>query len=644
MDLILTTLGEVTDPARVLVLLIGVLAGLFIGVVPGLSGIFGMALLVPFTYTMDPFAAVALLLGLGAVTTTSDTVPAVILGVPGTVGAMATTIDGHAMAKNGEASRALGAAYGASLVGGLVGAMALAIAIPLLGPVVLLMRTPDFLATGCLGLGAVALIVGGSPLKGLSAAFFGMLVAMIGLENASGSQRWTFDQLYLWDGLPIAVVFLGLFGLPELAVLLTRGRIVATESVVGKSGLFSGLRDVAREWRLVLQGSGLGALVGAVPGIGLSIVGWIAYGLATRFRGGGPDYGDGNVRGVIAPESAANATEGGGLIPTVALGLPSGATMAIVLGALIVQGLTPGPSMLTDQASVTLSMVMFLALANVFGTLVCLGATPALARIALIPASALVPVALCFVVIGAYQTQASVGDLITLMIFGAVGWVMRAQNWPRPAFALGFVLGPLLEHYTFLSWQIHGANLLLRPSLVVVLLALLVLLFVQLRRARRAGPALRPKSTIGATSTRVSPRIERITAGAMIILSVAMLATSATMPFGAALFPRIAAFGLTICCAIYLYSLIGKPTTDADRDVAAWKGMGLVFGLALIYCLGLYAIGALPAATLLIVTVMKLRGKSSWRNSLLTAAGAALVLHLVYDRLVHVAWPQTWLF
>lgn len=643
MDLILTAFAEVTDPARLLVLLTGVLAGLFIGVVPGLSGIFGMALLVPFTYTMDPYAAIALLLGLGAVTTTSDTVPAVLLGVPGTVGAMATTVDGHAMAKNGEASRALGAAYAASLIGGIFGALALAIAIPLLGPVVLMMRTPDFLATGALGLGAVALIVGGSPLKGLSAAFFGMLVAMIGLEDSTGSQRWTFDQLYLWDGLPIAVVFLGLFGLPELGVLMKREKIAADGQMLGSEGLFTGIKDALREWRLVLQSSGLGALVGAVPGIGLSIVGWIAYGLATRNRRGGPAYGDGNVRGVIAPESAANATEGGGLIPTVALGLPSGATMTIVLGALIVQGLSPGPSMLTDQAAVTMGMVMILAIANVLGTVICLGATPMLARIALIPAYALVPVALCFVALGAYQTQASAGDLWVLLIFGAIGWVMRAQNWPRPAFALGFVLGPLLEHYTFLSWQIHGTALFQRPSLVIVALGLLAILVHQLLKGRRARDVDTPRTTIGATSTRVSPRIERVTAAAILVLAVAMLVSSSGMPIGAGLFPRIAAIGLAVCSAIYLFTLVGKPTTDADRDPDAWLGMAGVFGLTISFCLGLYAVGPMPSAAVLVIAVMRLRGGSSWRNCVLTAAGTIIVLHLIYDRLVHVAWPQTWL-
>ena len=646
MELIAAAISEAFEPVRLLLLLTGVLAGLVVGVIPGLSGIFGMALLVPFTYTMDPFAAVALLLGLAAVTTTSDTIPAVLIGVPGTVGAIATTIDGHAMAQNNMASRALAAAYGASLIGGIFGALVLAVSIPLLAPVVLAMRTPDFLASGLLGLGAISILVGGSPLKGLAAALLGVLLALIGLEANSAAHRWTFGQIYLWDGLPVAVVFLGLFGLPELANLLARKSIAGPQPGLERGGLRRGLGDAIREWRLVFQGSGLGAVLGAIPGVSLSIVGWIAYGLATRDRRGGPEFGDGNVRGVIGPESAANATEGGGLIPTLALGLPSGPMTALLLGALIIQGLVPGPEMLTEKASITLSMVFYLCLANIAGALICILATPALARVATVPAAAVVAVALCFVTWGAYQTQASAGDLVTLLCLGLIGWVMRAQNWSRPAFALGFILGPILEHYVFLSWQIHGTEMLLRPSLVMVFLVLTSLAVWKMVRATASVPVQRHQSArpLGTTSQTATIAMDRVIAFVLVVLAGFVLISAQALPLGAAILPRVAGGGLLIVSLGVLW-MVRKPGTErVSLDPKRWQDMARFFGVAAALCGGLYLIGAVPSSFLLVLGVMRVIGRVGLRASLITSVAVAALVHLVFDRMIHVAWPSPLLF
>src|SRR5512136_1779520 len=214
------------EPARLLILFIGVIIGLAIGVLPGLNGIVGMAMLIPFTYNLDEYTAFALLLGMAAVITSSDFITAVLFGVPGHVGAAATVIDGHAMARKGEAGRALGAGFMASLVGGLIGAVVLALSIPVLRPVLLAIGSPELLAFTLFGLAMVATLSGRAPLKGLTAAGLGLMISMIGSRAAGGTLRWTFGTLYLWDGVPLVPMVLGLFALPELAELaILRQRI-----------------------------------------------------------------------------------------------------------------------------------------------------------------------------------------------------------------------------------------------------------------------------------------------------------------------------------------------------------------------------------------------------------------------------------
>src|SRR6266568_6911437 len=267
------------EPTRLMILVIGVLIGLAIGLLPGLNGIVGMAMLIPFTYGLDHYTAFALLLGMAAVITSSDFVTAVLFGVPGHVGAAATVIDGHAMARKGEAGRAFGAGFAASLAGGIVGAIVLAVSIPILRPVMLSIGSPELLAFTLFGMSMVATLSGRAPLKGLTAAGLGLMISMIGSRSESGTLRWTFDWLYLWDGVPLIPATLGIFALPELAELaILRQRIAGNHAAdITLSSQWEGVRDVIRHWRLVLRCSILGTALGAIPGIGSAVIDWIAY-------------------------------------------------------------------------------------------------------------------------------------------------------------------------------------------------------------------------------------------------------------------------------------------------------------------------------------------------------------------------------
>src|SRR6202140_5272665 len=459
------------EPTRLMLLFVGVIIGLAIGVLPGLSGIVGLAMLIPFTYNLDEYTAFALLLGMAAVITSSDFITAVLFGVPGHVGAAATVIDGHAMARNGEAGRPFGAGFAASLAGGLIGALVLAVSIPILRPLLLSIGSPELLGFTLFGLSMVATLSGRAPLKGLTAAGLGLMIAMIGSKAEGGTLRWTFGTLYLWDGVPLVPMVLGLFALPELAELaILRQRIAGNHATdITLSSQWEGVRDVIRHWRLVLRCSILGTALGAIPGIGSAVIDWIAYGYAQRTEKNPETFGTGDARGVIAPEASNNAKEGGHLVPTIAFGVPAGASMAILLGAFLMHGLTPGPEMLTKHLDVTYTIVWSLTLAHVIGALICLFSSRWLAKISTVRPEILLPIVLALVFVAAYEGSHDWGDLFVLFGFGIVGWPMKRLGWPRPPMVLGIVIGGIFERYLFISTSLYGSAWLLRPVVIVIL-------------------------------------------------------------------------------------------------------------------------------------------------------------------------------
>lgn len=634
MEALFIALGDLIEPLRLALLVAGVAFGLIIGVIPGLGGLFGLTILIPLTYTLDPVAAFALLLGMLSVTTTSDTIPAVLIGVPGTVGAAATVVDGHAMAKKGLAARALGAAYSASLIGGLFGALLLALALPVMRPLVLLLNFADLFAITVFGLMMVAMLSGRAPLKGLVAALAGALIAYAGLDPYEGAARWTFGQIYLWDGVPTAIVFLGLFAVPELAGLIVRGQIQAPDAKEDTGGMRRGIGETLRNLPLVLRSGGLGALLGAVPGIGVTVIEWIAYGDAARRPGKGPAFGEGNIRGVIAPESANNAKEGGSLLPTLAFGIPGSAPMALLLGAFMLHGLVPGPDLLRDESPLVISLILTIALANLLGAGLCLMLTRPLARLALVPAPVLVPVALAFVGLGAFQTTRDPRDFVVLLVFSALGLAMKRYGWSRPAFTLGLVLGPNLERFFFLSWQISGWSWLTQP-LVIGLLSLSALLVVrQVSRARRERR--------GGRATEMG-RGDAVLGVAFATLAAGVLAACMRLPVAAAIFPAlVAGLVLAVMAAMVprLWRAAGVPVAGEAAGLRADLRflIGATGGLTLLI-LGLgHLVG--PAAFILVSALWLKRPGPI--GALLAAALAAILSWVLFDALARQIWPTPW--
>jgi TctA family transporter len=466
----------ITEPARLLMMVMGVAVGFFVGIVPGLGGTVGMSILLPFIYGMDPSSALALLIGMVAVINTSASFPSVLLGVPGSSGSIATILDGYPLAKQGQAARAFGAAFSASMIGGLFGAVAGFLILPVARPVVLNLGSPELFMLAILGLSMVGVLAGKRPIVGILSGALGLLIGAMGAAPAVPHYRYTFDRLYLFDGIPLAVLALGLFGLPELLDLLIARRSVAGAAGLGK-GWLTGVRDMIRNWWLVLRCSVIGVAVGIIPGLGGAVVDWVSYGQAVQ-TGKDGRFGEGDIRGVIAPESSNNAKEGGAIIPALLFGIPGSGATAVLLGGFVLLGLQPGPSMLAEHLDATLAILWTLAIANVIGAGACLLASGWVAKLTLIPAARLTPVLLVLMAVGGYQSSRHWGDLLAFVAIGLLGWVMRHLEWPRPPLLIGFVLSMSAERYLWISSTRYGWDWLSRPGVIVIGLLTIALTIV----------------------------------------------------------------------------------------------------------------------------------------------------------------------
>jgi putative tricarboxylic transport membrane protein len=643
LDAALSALLLLIEPARLAILLGGVLIGLALGAIPGLGGVVGLAVMIPFTYGLDAPTAFALLLGMAAVTTSSDLIPAILFGVPGSVGAAATTIDGHAMARAGQAGRAFGAGFAASLLGGLFGALILALAIPLLQPVLLSIGSPEMLAFSIFGLSMVATLSGRAPLKGLTAACLGLMLSMVGAGAQTGTLRWTFDWLYLWDGLPLVPVMLGLFALPELAEMAISRRAIApaAQSAITLATQWDGVRDALRNWRLVLRCSALGTALGIVPGIGSSVIDWIVYGYAQRSIRDSR-FGEGDVRGVIAPEAANNAKEGGHLVPTIAFGVPAGASMTLLLGAFLMHGLTPGPEMLGKHLDITYAIIWTLTLAHVIGAAICLLASSQLARLAEIRHAVMLPLIVPVVFIAAFQGSRAWGDLYVLLAAGLLGWAMKRLDWPRPPLVLGLVIGRIFERYLFISLELYGNGWVLRPVVIAVGLVIGWTLFSPLRQALRAIAGDLRGLRLAAWRPRAGAGFALLIVG----IVAAALATSADWPGAERVVPRSAGWaGLALSLLTLLAEAFGPakanpggqgalPPALLVRRAAGWFGWLLML---LVLCA---LAGFIPAIAIFVFAYMVWGFGEGWRRGAAFGAGLALLCWAVFDQGLSVPWPQ----
>ncbi|AZQ68155.1 tricarboxylate transporter [Silicimonas algicola] len=482
------------QPVQLAYLFGGVLLGLSIGVLPGLGGIAGLALVLPFMYGMDPVAGLALMVGLIAVIPTSDTFSSVLLGIPGSSASQATVLDGFPLAKQGHAARALSAAFASSLFGGLFGAVILSFFILIARPLILAFGLPEMLMITILGMSMVAILAGRVPLKGVVAAGTGIMAGTIGAAPAGGSLRMsTYDFPYIVDGLQLVIVGLGIYAVPEIVSLLRQDRPIAEGGTLG-DGWVQGVKDWWDNKWLSVRCAVIGVLVGVIPGLGGSVVDWIAYGSAVQTAKDRSMFGQGDIRGVIAPESSNNAKEGGGLVPTLIFGIPGSGSMAIFLGGLALLNLSPGPQMVRNNLDITYTIVWSLALANVFGAGLCILLSKYIAKLTTIRFTILAPYLFMMIAFAAFQSRQSPLDLAALILIGIIGILLRRFDFSRPAFLIGFVLSQQSEIFVNQAFQIAGARFrrsfengldyILSPITIVLLILTVVSIVVGIKASK----------------------------------------------------------------------------------------------------------------------------------------------------------------
>ncbi|MQA60325.1 MAG: hypothetical protein GEU86_02285 [Actinophytocola sp.] len=472
-----------------LIMLAGIAIGFVVGVLPGLGGSVTLALMLPFVFDMEPVQAFAFLLGMWVVTATTGDITSVLFGVPGEATSAATVFDGYPMTKRGEAGRALGAALLSSTQGALLGAFFLALSVPILRPMVLAFGPPEFLMMTLLGLTFVVALSGRNVLKGFLMAAFGMLVALVGIDPQEGVPRFAFDQLYLWDGIDLVPLVIGLFAGAEVLQLMLSKTSIADKTMAKEiSGIGQGVRDTFRHWSVVVRSSAIGIVIGIIPGMGGSVSQFIAYGHAQQTSKHPEQFGKGSIEGVLAAGANNNAKDAGSLIPTIAFGIPGSVGAAVLLGAFMITGLNPGPEMLTTNLNVTFSMVWIMVLANIVAVAVAFLLIRQLVKLTYIPGTWLVPFLLILLGIGAFTASNNINDIFVMLGAAVLGVVAIHWDWPRVPFLLAVVLGGLAERYLFLSYSLHEWFWLTKPS-VLVLAALIIFIAVwpYVRSARGRG-------------------------------------------------------------------------------------------------------------------------------------------------------------
>jgi TctA family transporter len=492
-----TALVALLDPFRMLMLLVGLLAGGVIGMLPGLGGIGAVSILLPFVLKLDPLSGLAMLLGACGVVYTSDTIAAVLFGTPTSASSGPTAIEGFAMARRGEAGRALGGAFLASMIGGLIGAFVLTLAIPVAGPLVLALGTPELLMLAILGLAYASGLVGDNPAKGILSAALGLLLGTIGVAPAAPELRYTFGFAYLLDGPALTILALGLFGVAESIVMLGEGGAIS-QARFKLTGWLEGARDVARHWWMVLMGSFIGVIVGILPAIGASASTWIAYGQAASTAKDKSVIGKGDPRGMLAAEGSNNATITTDLVPTLLFSVPGGPAAAIILGALYVYGFYPGPRFVQTNMDVMFLIVWSSAIAAVLGALLCLAASPWIARITRLEFGVIAAPLIIVMLLGSYDNKKNVLDFAQLAAFGVLGWLMKRGDIPRAPLLVGFVLQDPIERNFWLAYQLHGWGWLARPIVLGLIAVIALHIGLTARRAllARSDPSNAPKADL----------------------------------------------------------------------------------------------------------------------------------------------------
>ncbi len=466
-----------------LLIVLATLGGILVGALPGLNATNGVALLLPFTITMEPIAAIAVLTTIYCAATFAGAITAILINTPGTSASATTCLDGYPLAQRGEAGRALGMAAVSSTIGGIISVLCLMAAAPLLAGAAYKFAPPEYFALTVFGLSMLASIGEESSIKSIMSGAFGVLLATVGIDLLTTVERFTFGMNELTEGIGFVPVMIGVFGIAEL--LIQAGQLgIVRERITLRAIQLPSKADYQKTWKAILRSSGIGTFIGILPAEGATIASMIGYNEAKRWSKTPEEFGKGSIEGIAGSEAANNSATGGAMVPTLALGIPGSPTAAVILAGLMVHGLRPGPTMFTEQSTFVFAIFWSMLLVNVFFFFVGLYGARIFARATLIPLTILWPMVFLFSMVGAYALDQSMIDVWIALIFGVIGYLMKRYGFSVVSLAIGLILGGMLEK------RLGQSMVMLDEQWWLIATRPLSLLFLVLTVLALAGPIL----------------------------------------------------------------------------------------------------------------------------------------------------------
>ncbi|WP_096391131.1 tripartite tricarboxylate transporter permease [Halopenitus persicus] len=466
---------------------VGLILGMIAGALPGVGSSLGMAIVLPLTLPLGPINALVLLVSMYSGAMYGGSIAAILVNVPGTGAAAATTFDGYPMSKQGRAIEALSISATSSALGGFLTVLTLIAISPILIEAVLLFGTPEYFLMAVLGLSMIGVVAQGSVVKAIIAGAFGMLLTTIGIAPNSPELRYTFGSLALYDGIDFIAALIGMFAIAEMIKLSAQTGGIAESDIDLDGSVFAGIKTAISRPVTLIKSSFIGMFIGAVPGSGATVSNFISYGEAMRSSDNPEAFGNGEPDGVIASEASNNGTIGGSLIPTISFGIPGSGSTAVLLGGLLMHGLRPGPQLFDAELATTYTFMLALLAGNVFILFVGVFIVTRLGHLTQVDTKYIVPTIVVLSMIGGYTLRTNWVDVATVVFLGLFGYLMVKYNYSVIAFVLGVVLGPIAEENLIRSLQLSGGSydiFVTKPLSLLIVIAILVILF---------GPVVKPR-------------------------------------------------------------------------------------------------------------------------------------------------------
>jgi putative tricarboxylic transport membrane protein len=467
---------NITQPVLLLALTGATIIGIILGVLPGVTGGFAIIVLLPFILGLDPTIILPIIIAFATTAGSGGSITAILLGIPGEPSNAATVLDGYPMASKGEGLRAVGASITTCWMSNLASVVFAFFMIPLIVPIIMKFKAPEV----CLMIGVaicfISAVTKESRLKGLISASIGLLLSTIGFQAKTGEARFTFGNLYLYDGLGLIVMVLGVFAVPALVEMIAEDEETVPEGALATKGLFEyremlrGVKDVFQHWWLWFKTSVIGYIVGVIPGIGGETAPWIGYAHAKQSSKHPEKFGTGIIEGVIAPESANNAKTGGDLLTTLAFGIPGSGKMVLVLAAFVLVGIQPGPWVITKYMTLSFSMLQTVALTSIISSIILYTCTPYLVKLARAPVAYQFGFLVPLVYISVYVGDSAIIDIFILLLIAIIGYFLKKHGYFLSALIMGFILGKMFEYYLWQSLDLVGPLFFISSPICILLL------------------------------------------------------------------------------------------------------------------------------------------------------------------------------